>query len=113
MNRPDAMTPTQAAFPATRFRRLRRTAALRGLVQETRLHVENLIWPIFVTDVSGADVEVPSMPGVRRLTIDGAVAAAETAATLGIPALCLFPYTDPALKTEGIIVPVASIFAPR
>ncbi|MEZ5731097.1 MAG: porphobilinogen synthase [Paracoccaceae bacterium] len=95
------MTPTQAAFPATRFRRLRRTAALRGLVQETRLHVENLIWPIFVTDVSGADVEVPSMPGVRRLTIDGAVAAAETAATLGIPALCLFPYTDPALKTEG------------
>jgi len=40
------------------------------------------------------------MPGVRRVTLDGAVRAAEEAATLGIPAMCLFPYTDPALKTE-------------
>ncbi len=42
------MTPTQAPFPATRFRRLRRTAALRGLAQETHLSVKDLIWPIFV-----------------------------------------------------------------
>jgi porphobilinogen synthase len=41
------------------------------------------------------------MPGVSRLTIDGVVRAAEEAAGLGIPAICLFPYTDPALKTEA------------
>jgi porphobilinogen synthase len=40
------------------------------------------------------------MPGVERLSIDQVVAAAETAADLGIPAICLFPYTDPALRTE-------------
>jgi len=69
-------------------------------VQEVRLSPADLIWPLFVTDVPGADVAVASMPGVSRLTVDGAVRAAETAADLGIPAVCLFPYTDPALKTE-------------
>ncbi|WP_406720758.1 porphobilinogen synthase [Thioclava litoralis] len=94
------MTPLFPAFPHNRMRRLRRTAALRDLVQENRLSVKDLIWPIFITDVAGADVEVPSMPGVFRKTIEGAVRAAEEAAELGIPALCLFPYTDPAVKTE-------------
>ncbi|MEZ5886477.1 MAG: porphobilinogen synthase [Paracoccaceae bacterium] len=84
-----------------RFRRLRRTGALRALVSETRLSAADFIWPLFITDVPGADVEVPSMPGVRRLTIDGAVRAADEAARLSIPAVCLFPYTDPALKTEA------------
>ncbi len=89
-----------APFPGSRPRRLRRTQALRDMVQETRLSASDFIWPLFVTDVPGADCPVPSMPGVSRLTIDGAVRAAEQAATLGIPAVCLFPYTDPALKTE-------------
>ena len=93
------MTPQTTVLPH-RFRRLRRTAALRDMVEETRLSVKDLIWPLFVTDVPGADIEIASMPGVRRLTIDGAVRAAETAASLGIPCLCLFPYTDPALRTE-------------
>ncbi len=95
------MTHRPAPFPAARFRRLRRTAALRDLVAEVRLSAADLIWPLFVTDVPGADIEVASMPGVRRLTVDGAVRAAEVAATLGIPAVCLFPYTDPALRTPG------------
>jgi porphobilinogen synthase len=94
------MTPMNAPFPAARFRRLRRTPALRALVEEVRLSPADLIWPLFVTDVDGADAPVPSMPGVSRLTVDGAVRAAEEAARLGIPAVCLFPYTDPALKTE-------------
>ncbi|MGB3316259.1 MAG: porphobilinogen synthase [Albidovulum sp.] len=94
------MPPIHAAFPQTRFRRLRRTPALRDLVEENRLSVKDLIWPLFVTDVPGADVPVPSMPGVSRLTVEGTVRAAEEAAHLGIPAICLFPYTDPALKTE-------------
>jgi porphobilinogen synthase len=91
---------TTGRFPRTRFRRLRKTDALRRLSRENTLTVDDLIWPVFVTDVAGADAPIPSMPGVSRLTIDGAVAAAEEAAALGIPAICLFPYTDPALKTE-------------
>ncbi len=87
--------------PITRFRRLRRTPALRDLVAETRLSARDFIWPLFVTDVPGADVEIASMPGVRRLTVEGVVRAAEQAARIGIPAVCLFPYTDPALKTAG------------
>ncbi|KEP71488.1 delta-aminolevulinic acid dehydratase [Thioclava dalianensis] len=94
------MTPILPPFPHTRLRRMRRTAALRDLAQENRLSVKDLIWPIFVTDVAGADVEVPSLPGVTRYTLEGAVRAAEHAAQLGIPAICLFPYTDPAVKTE-------------
>lgn len=89
-----------APYPIQRFRRLRRTGALRSMVAETRLSAADFIWPIFVTDVPGADVEISSMPGIRRLTLDGAVRVAEEAAGLGIPAICLFPYTDPALKTE-------------
>ena len=89
-----------AAFPAARLRRLRRSGALRDLAAETRLAPTDLIWPLFVTDVSGADIEIASMPGVRRLTTKGAVQAAEQAAKLGIPAICLFPFTSPDLKTE-------------
>jgi porphobilinogen synthase len=95
------MPPIHAPFPLARSRRLRRTPALRDLVAEERLSVKDLIWPLFVTDVAGADAPVPSMPGVSRLTIEGTVRAAEDAAKLGIPAICLFPYTDPALKTEA------------
>lgn len=93
------MIVSLAPFPSLRFRRLRRTRALRDLVQENRLSARDLIWPLFVTDVPGADVPVPSMPGVARRTVEGAVRAAEEAARLGIPAVCLFPYTDPALRT--------------
>ena len=94
------MLPTQAPFPATRFRRLRRTDALRRLAQENVLTVNDLIWPLFVQDGSAQETPVASMPGVSRLSIDRIVAAAAEAAALGIPAICLFPYTDPALRTE-------------
>ncbi|WP_374271124.1 porphobilinogen synthase [Paenirhodobacter enshiensis] len=94
------MQPIIPPFPVTRLRRTRATPALRALVQENHLSVKDLIWPIFVTDVPGADVEVASMPGVTRYTVEGAVRAAEMAAGLGIPAVCLFPYTDPAGRTE-------------
>ncbi len=84
------MTP--APFPLARFRRLRRTPALRALVRETRLAPADLIWPVFLT--GGEDGEaIPSMPGVRRRTVAGAVGAAREARSLAIPALCLFPYT--------------------
>ena len=94
------MRPIVAPFPAARFRRLRQSPALRALAQENTLSVNDLIWPVFVRDGLGVREPVASMPGVARLSVDLAVKAAEEAAGLGIPAICIFPYTDPALKTE-------------
>ena len=94
------MRPSVAPMPATRLRRLRRTPALRALAQETALTTGDLIWPVFVRDGENLREPVASMPGVDRLSVDLVVRAAEEAATLGIPAICLFPYTDPALRTE-------------
>ncbi|EAP76394.1 porphobilinogen synthase [Roseovarius nubinhibens] len=94
------MRPTQAPFPLTRLRRPRASAALRDLVQENTLTVGDLIWPIFLCDGEGVSDPVASMPGVNRLSIDRAVEAAREAADLGIPALCLFPYTSTANRTE-------------
>lgn len=94
------MQPVAAPFPAARPRRLRRSAALRDLTRETGLSVGDLIWPIFVRDGEDLAEPIASLPGVSRLSVDRAVAAAQEAADLGIPAICIFPYTDPALKTE-------------
>ncbi len=94
------MRPTVAPFPTARFRRLRRTAAMRDLAQEHRLSVADLIWPLFVRDGDDMEEPIPSMPGVPRRSIDRVVRAAVEAAELGIPAICLFPYTDAAVKTQ-------------
>jgi porphobilinogen synthase len=93
------MQPIHAPFPMTRFRRTRRTAALRALTQEVTLSAGDLIWPLFLRDGSGQREPIASMPGVERLSVDLVVEAAKTAQDLGIPAICLFPYTDPAKKT--------------
>ncbi|MFD0979863.1 porphobilinogen synthase [Tropicimonas aquimaris] len=95
------MRPTQAPFPSGRLRRLRSSAPLRALVRENGLGVDDLIWPVFLCAGNGVSEEVASMPGVLRRSVDLTVEAAAEAAELGIPAICLFPYTDPALKTEG------------
>ena len=95
------MHPIVAATPASRFRRLRRTPAMRALAQENSLSVNDLIWPVFVRDGVGIREPIASMPGVDRLSIDLLVKAAEDAANLGIPAICLFPYIDQRLKTEA------------
>jgi porphobilinogen synthase len=94
------MRPISAPTPINRFRRLRKSAALRAMVQENALGLGDLIWPVFVRD--GVDIVEPisSMPGVNRLSIDRLVEAAAEAYALGIPAVCIFPYTDAALKTE-------------
>ncbi|MGB3279804.1 MAG: porphobilinogen synthase, partial [Pseudorhodobacter sp.] len=94
------MRPTTGPFPATRFRRLRKSDGLRRLAQENTLSVNDLIWPLFVRDGTNIAEPVASMPGVERRSIDLIVKAAEEAAALGIPALCLFPYTDPDLRSE-------------
>ena len=93
------MQPIQAPFPATRLRRTRKSPALRALVAETTLAPSDFIWPVFVRDGDGVSEPIASMPGVNRLSVDLVVDAAREAHALGIPAICLFPYTDPALKT--------------
>ncbi len=93
------MKPTQASFPATRLRRTRRTPAIRALVAETALSPADLIWPVFVREGEGIEDPVPSMPGVVRRSVDRVVEAAREAADLGIPAICLFPYTEADKRT--------------
>ena len=88
-----------AAFPGLRLRRTRRTPWSRRLVAEHRLGVADLIWPLFVIEGTNKRVPVATMPGVERLSIDNVVAAAEEAVRLGIPAVALFPYTEPKLRS--------------
>jgi porphobilinogen synthase len=80
-------------FPATRLRRLRATPVLRDLVRETRLHVEDLVLPLFV-EAAPADprgrTPIASMPGVDRLSISAAVQEAGEAHALGLPGVLLF-----------------------
>jgi len=87
-------------YPTVRMRRNRREDAIRRLVAENRLTADDFIWPVFIVDGQNQRVPVDSMPGVDRLSVDLLPAAAEEAAKLGIPAIALFPYTDPSLKTE-------------
>src|SRR3954469_19471113 len=78
------------AFPATRMRRMRATAPLRGLARETELAASHLVYPMFV--VAGGEKRAPiaSLPGIDHLSIDGAVEEAGIAQALGIPAVLLF-----------------------
>jgi porphobilinogen synthase len=81
------------------MRRNRREDWSRRLVAETRLSVDDLIWPVFVQEGENERTPVVSMPGVDRLTIDLFVEAAREARDLGIPAIAIFPETDPSAKT--------------
>lgn len=86
-------------YPTTRPRRNRRDDWSRRLTSETRLSVNDLIWPVFVHDGENRRAPVPSMPGVERLTVDLLVEAAAMAKGLGIPAIAVFPALDPERKT--------------
>lgn len=74
-----------------RLRRMRKADWSRRLVQENRLTVDDLIWPIFIIDGDDRVEEIAAMPGVYRMTVDRAVREAERAAKLGIPAIATFP----------------------
>ena len=87
-------------FPPPRLRRLRATAALRSMVRENVLSPSDLIWPVFVMDGTDAEEQIPSMPGVVRRTVDRIGAAAKDAYALGIPAICVFPYTSMEHRTK-------------
>jgi porphobilinogen synthase len=80
------------------MRRNRKADWARRLVRENTLTADDLIWPIFIIEGTGVRTPVASMPGVERVSIDEAVKDAARAAALGIPALALFPYTEPGLR---------------
>ncbi|ESY69405.1 MAG: porphobilinogen synthase [Mesorhizobium sp.] len=83
-----------------RLRRMRKADWSRRLVQENRLTVDDLIWPIFVVEGKNVREPIAAMPGVFRLSVDLAVREAERAAKLGIPALATFPNVDLALRDQ-------------
>ena len=81
-------------FPATRLRRTRASAWSRALHREVALTPADLIWPLFVTDGSGVEEPIGSLPGVSRWSVDLVVARAQEAVALGIPCVALFPNTQ-------------------
>jgi len=83
------------------MRRSRRDDFSRRLVRESRLAPEDLILPVFVREGRGVVEAVPSMPEVSRRSIDKLLKVVEQALTLGVPAITLFPVTEPKLKTAG------------
>jgi porphobilinogen synthase len=85
----DATAPS-TGFPARRLRRLRRTPALRRLVAETRLGVDDLVAPLFVREGIDEPAPISSMPGEVQHTVDSLVVEAKRLAALGIPGLILF-----------------------
>jgi len=89
----------QRAYPATRMRRMRRDDFSRRLMRESQLAPSDLIYPMFVTEGEGKREPVSSMPGIDRLSIDQLVTEAGEAASLGIPAVVLFPVIDAGNKS--------------
>ncbi|MEL6642224.1 MAG: porphobilinogen synthase [Pseudomonadota bacterium] len=94
------MTPTVPPFPTARLRRMRKSPALRAMMRENTVTVDDLIWPVFVMAGSDDETQVSSMPGVVRRTVDRIALAAKDAQKLGIPAICIFPYTGMESRTE-------------
>lgn len=90
---------SRGPYPATRMRRPRRFDWSRRLVAENQLTVDDLIWPIFVHDGPGRQ-PIDSLPGVDRIGTDLVAETAAFACQRGIPAIAIFPATDPSLKTE-------------
>ena len=91
---------THSQYPTTRMRRVRQHDWSRRLVTEHRLNVSDLIWPVFVQEGNQQRTPVTSMPGVDRLSIDLLTEAAKEARDLGIPAIALFPETNPDTKSD-------------
>ncbi len=87
-------------FPTTRMRRNRYDDWTRRLVAENALSANDLIWPVFVHGGDEARIEVPTLPGVSRLSIKELVKNVGDAKSVGIPMVAVFPVVEPSLKTE-------------
>ncbi|MCP2018046.1 MAG: porphobilinogen synthase [Erythrobacter sp.] len=91
---------TNAHYPATRLRRTRSSGWSRAMHRETVLTPADLIWPLFVTDGSGVEEPVTSLPGVSRWSVDHIAKRAKEAVDLGIPCIALFPNTQPDRRSD-------------
>ncbi|MBL4719272.1 MAG: porphobilinogen synthase [Erythrobacter sp.] len=91
---------TNAHYPATRLRRTRSSGWSRAMHRETVLTPADLIWPLFVTDGSGVEEPVASLPGVSRWSVDHIAKRAKEAVDLGIPCIALFPNTQPDRRSD-------------
>jgi len=89
-----------SAFPTVRLRRLRQNAALRSLVRETEISVQDFIYPIFVSSGRYIQQEIAAMPGQYRWSVDRLPGLIQEVASLGIPAVLLFGVIDDSLKDE-------------
>lgn len=100
MDNPPTMPNTAnfPPFPASRPRRLRRDGFTRNLVREHRLSAHDFIYPVFIHDGAGR-IDIASMPGQSRLSLDLLMQTAAECVALDIPVIALFPAIDPALKT--------------
>lgn len=78
-------------FPTTRLRRTRDSDFIRRLVRQTSLQVNDLIYPMFIAEGNDHVESIPSMPDIKRMSIDKAIAEAKEIFRLGIPAIALFP----------------------
>jgi porphobilinogen synthase len=85
-------------FPASRPRRARRSEFARRMVRENVLTADDFIYPIFIVEGTHVKQAVASMPGVHRVSLDGALQAAADCVALGVPVLALFPVIDASLK---------------
>ncbi len=95
------MTYNNINFPRTRMRRMRFNDFSRRLMRENLLSVDDLIYPMFVTEGSNKREEISSMPGVERFSLDLLLTQAEEIYNLGIPAIALFPVTPDNKKTDN------------
>jgi len=86
-------------FPQRRMRRMRRDDFSRRLMRENRLSTDDLIYPVFVLDGKSRTEVIPSMPGVKRYSVDKLLPHVEQCAKLGIPAIAIFPVIERSLKT--------------
>jgi len=87
-------------YPFIRMRRMRADAFSRELQREHRIHVSDLIYPVFVMEGQSSREEVPSMPGVERMTIDELVKEGKQIHALGIPSIAIFPVVGANKKSE-------------
>ena len=92
-----------SSFPENRMRRMRATPALRRIVQETRLSVSDLIYPVFVTQESNGPHEIEPMPGIYQHSLDSLQSEVATVAEMGIPAVLVFgiPSHKDEIGSEG------------
>ena len=87
-------------YPNLRMRRTRSSAWSRALHRETVLTPADLIWPLFVTEGTGVEDPIKSLPGVSRWSVDGIAAQAKEAVALGIPCIALFPNTPAERRSD-------------